>query len=99
MISIDDLAFTLWGPFALVLARVLGLAATSPAWGTTGLGWRIRLGLRFLVTMAITPVVSTPLLADLPGTVVALARVLVIEAAIGGMLGMTMALVIAGARQ
>src|SRR5438445_464866 len=60
------------GAWALVLARVSGLAATAPAWGTPGLGWRVRLGLVVLLTAALIPAVGPTLAVALAGVALGL---------------------------
>ena len=80
-------------PWAPVFARSLGLAWTAPGWGTSGLGWRVRVGLALLITAAVAPAVQANIApADLP-------LVAPIEMAVGAMLGLSASLVLAGARQ
>ena len=81
-------------PLALVFARVAGLAWTAPGLSTNGIGWRVRIGLAILLTLAVAPAVA-PRLDDLS----ALSRLVPIELAVGAMLGMSASLVLAGARQ
>src|SRR5262245_4353539 len=85
------------GAWALALARVSGLAATAPAWGTPGLGWRVRLGLVVLLTAALIPAIG-PTLA-VPAGAADLGRACLAEALIGSALGWAAALIMAGARQ
>ncbi|HEV3165319.1 MAG TPA: flagellar biosynthetic protein FliR [Isosphaeraceae bacterium] len=85
------------GSWLLVLARVAGLAWLAPAWGTPGLGWRIRLGLAVLLTAVLVPVVGPYVTA--PTSIVVLFRASLAEALVGAALGWTAALVVAGARQ
>jgi len=85
------------GPWALVLARASGVAWTAPAWGSAGLGWRLRLMLAALLTAALAPVVGPGLPAI--GDPLALARAVLGEAAIGAALGWSAALIVAAARQ
>jgi flagellar biosynthesis protein FliR len=75
----------------------MGLAATAPAWGTPGLGWRVRLGLAGILTLAIAPVVGS--LVPAPSSPIALGRTCLTEACIGAALGFSMALIVAAARQ
>ena len=84
-------------PWALILARTLGLAWTAPALGTQGLGFRPRLVLAILLTALIGPIVARELSSP-PGPA-ALALACVGEVVIGAGLGWAGALVIAGARQ
>ncbi len=84
-------------PWALVLARTLGLAWTAPALGTQGLGFRSRLLLAATLTALIGPIVSRELSS--PPNPAALALACAAEVVIGAGLGWAGALVIAGARQ
>jgi flagellar biosynthesis protein FliR len=84
-------------PFVLVFARVAGLAWTAPGLSTNGLGWRIRVGLAILLTLAVAPA-ATPRISA-PNDLSALARFAPIELAVGAMLGLSASLVLAGARQ
>lgn len=86
-----------WGVAALVLARSSGLAWTAPAWGTAGLGWRLRLALAALVTAVVAPVVGPGL--ETPTAWAALGWSCAVEVAVGAALGMAAALIVAGARQ
>jgi flagellar biosynthetic protein FliR len=95
--SLVDFLIGLASPAAVVLARVFGMANTAPAWGNSNLGWRIRLGLALLLTLSLWPVVSPEI--ELPAGPIALGRLCVIELAVGALMGMSMALVIAAARQ
>lgn len=95
----DDIARLAWmaAPWALVLARALGLAWTAPALATPGLGGRMRLALAGALALLLTPVV-TP---DLPSvlTPIALVPACLVELLVGAGLGWSASLVIAGARQ
>jgi flagellar biosynthetic protein FliR len=84
--------------WALILARVAGVAWTAPAWGTVGLGLRFRLILASAVTVLLIPTVE-PTITPLSGGPAMLAGALIGEMAIGIGLGLPAALVIAGARQ
>jgi flagellar biosynthesis protein FliR len=95
--ALTDLVIGMGSPALIVLARAFGLASTAPAWGTPILGWRIRLGLSVLLTLALWPVVAQGIAPPSDG--MTFGRWFVIELAVGALLGMTMALVIAGARQ
>lgn len=95
----SEVLFSRWAAaLALVLARVGGLTITAPAWGAPGLGWRLRVGLTLLVTLAILPAVepslSRPSRLGLP-----LAVGVGGEAAVGLAMGLAFALVLAAARQ
>lgn len=87
------------GPAVLVVARCGGIAATAPAWATPGVGWRFRLGLTGVLALVLTPVVSGNVPSDLTATPGLAGRTLLAEAAVGVVLGMTLGLVVAGARQ
>lgn len=84
-------------PWLVVFVRTVGLAWTAPGWSTAALGWRVRLGLALLVTLAVAPC------ADLGSTrnasLSAASMLLPIEFGVGAMLGLSAALVMAGARQ
>jgi flagellar biosynthesis protein FliR len=81
----------------LIVARVSGLAWTAPAWGSPGLGWRLRVALAVLLTAAVIPAVEPTL--EIPEGAAALARACLVEGVIGAALGGAAALVVAGARQ
>jgi flagellar biosynthesis protein FliR len=83
--------------WALVLARVAGMAAIAPAWGAPELGWRLRLGLCVLLAFVIVPAVGPGLKP--PVGMVALGGACLAEGLLGAALGWAAALVIAGARQ
>lgn len=85
------------GALILVLARTAGLAWTAPGWGTAAMGVRMRLALALALAVVLTPAVEPSL--DVPAGVAALGRVLPAEAAVGAALGISAALVVAGARQ
>ena len=95
----DHIARLAWtiAPWALVLARTLGLAWTAPALATPGLGGRMRLALALALTALLVPVVGP----DLPTllTPLSLLPALLAEILVGAGLGWSAALVIAGARQ
>jgi len=95
-----DAASLLLGPggsFLLVVARVSGLAWLAPGWGTTGLGWRLRLALIVLLSLVLMPTLGTSVTA--PSSWAMLAQTCLTEALIGAALGWTAALVISAARQ
>lgn len=100
MPNLEELANGLpqqWGLWALVLARVAGLAWMSPGWSTPALGWRLRIGLVILLSAVLVPAVG-PALAP-PAHLAALGQALVAEVLAGVVLGWTAGLVLAGARQ
>lgn len=81
-----------------VFARALGVAATAPGWGVAGVGWRLRLVLAGLLAMVLWPAASSVSIARLdvwPGALVSLS----LELAVGVVLGLTGALVVAAIRQ
>lgn len=83
--------------YAVVLARVVGLAWTAPALSTPGLGWRVRLGLAVMITLAVAPAASPGLPRPLDGPAAAL--LVPIELGAGALLGLSAALLVAAARQ
>jgi flagellar biosynthesis protein FliR len=86
-----------WGPWALVLARVIGLCWTAPGLATPGLDGRMRVILAGFLTALIAPVVGRDLTS--PTNSWALGASCLFELAIGAGLGWGASLVIAGARQ
>ena len=84
------------GPWALVMARVLGLSLTAPALATPGLGGRSRLILAATLTALLVPTVGRDVVA--PPGLLAMAGACLVEVAIGAGLGWSGAMVIAGAR-
>ncbi|MBV8269124.1 MAG: flagellar biosynthetic protein FliR [Planctomycetaceae bacterium] len=92
----------LWGQagasaLVLVLARVAGLTWTAPALATSGLDWRLRLGLAALLGVILLPVIGPEV--AVPAGWPALGRACLAEALIGAGLGWSAALIVAGARQ
>jgi len=88
---------TLAAPWLLVFARASGLAWTAPGWSTSGLGWRVRLGLAMLVTLAVAPCADLGSWRSLD--LASVARLAPAELGVGAMLGFSASLVLAGARQ
>ena len=84
------------GVWALVAARVLGLCLTAPALAIPELDWRLRLMLARLLSAVLIPVLE-PLIAP-PLDLSAAGWGLLLEVLIGGILGWSAALIIAGAR-
>jgi flagellar biosynthesis protein FliR len=95
--ALEQLLISQAAPAVVILSRIFGMAATAPAWANPGLGWRIRLGLAFLLTLALWPVVAPEI--EIPPSAVGLGKLFVIELAVGALLGLMMAIVIAAARQ
>ncbi len=85
------------GDYALIAARVGGLVATAPGFGTSALGWRVRVGLAIVLTLAVAPAVGP--IATRPAGFEAIARLALGEFGLGAALGIIAGLVIAGARQ
>jgi len=82
--------------WALVLARVLGLCLTAPALAVPQLDWRFRLGLAAVLSGVLIPVLE-PVIApsqDWPSV----AQAVLMEVFVGGILGWSAALIVAGAR-
>jgi flagellar biosynthesis protein FliR len=86
-------------PVLLVLARLLGLVSTAPALAAPGLGLRYRLLLVGLLGALVAPVVLGRLDQALINTWTRIGPTLLAELVLGGALGATAGLVIAGARQ
>ncbi len=99
MTPLDKIAWLVGplAPWALVLARTLGLAWTAPALSTQGLGFRARLLLAVTLTALIGPIVARHVSS--PPDPASLGLACVAEVVIGAGLGWAGALVIAGARQ
>ena len=95
--AIARLALELAGPWALVLARVVGLCWTAPVLATPGLGGRGRIVLAVTLTALVAPVVASEIAP--PGGPWTFGRACLFELAIGAGLGWAGSLVIAGARQ
>jgi flagellar biosynthetic protein FliR len=89
------------GVWTLVLARVLGLAWTAPAFTTPGLDARFRLALAALLCGVVLPVVGPSLGAAAPAPAgwAAAGRACLIEGLVGAALGWSAGLIVAGARQ
>jgi flagellar biosynthesis protein FliR len=82
--------------WALVLARVLGLCLTAPALAIPELDWRFRLGLAAFLGIVLVPVVE-PMITS-PRGWSGIARAGLLEVFMGGVLGWSAALIVAGAR-
>jgi flagellar biosynthesis protein FliR len=84
------------GVWALVVARVLGLCLTAPALAVPELDWRLRLVLALLLASLLIPVLEPSI--SPPLDLSAAGWGLLVEVLMGGILGWTAALIIAGAR-
>jgi flagellar biosynthesis protein FliR len=82
-----------WG---LVLARVLGLCFTAPALAVPEADWRFRLGLAFVLSLIVIPVVE-PAIA-IPTSWSNMVQADLLEVLTGAMIGWSAALILAGAR-
>jgi flagellar biosynthesis protein FliR len=82
--------------WALVAARVLGLCLTAPALAIPELDWRLRLLLALSLSAVLIPVLE-PMIAP-PVDLSSAGWGLLLEVLVGGMLGWSAALIIAGAR-
>jgi flagellar biosynthesis protein FliR len=85
------------GVAALVAARAAGMAAMAPGWGASALGWRIRLALAAMLALVVLPAVGPGL--DVPAGALHLGKAVLAELAVGAAMGLSAALVVAGARQ
>lgn len=85
------------GVGCLVLARIAGVCWTAPGLTTSGLGWRLRLGLVFTLGILVVPIVAPTV--PLPPGPTAAAWAVASEFLAGAMLGWSGALILAGARQ
>jgi flagellar biosynthesis protein FliR len=84
------------GVWALVAARVLGLCLTAPALAIPELDWRLRLILALMLSAVLIPVLEPMITPPLDWSSAGWG--LFLEVLVGGMLGWSAALVIAGAR-
>jgi flagellar biosynthetic protein FliR len=96
--------FTAWllanaGTSALAFARAVGLVWTAPAFSTPGLGARPRAVLAGLLAVLLAPAVAAAAREEGRHSLPVHAAALVAELTIGSALGMSAALVVAGARQ
>jgi flagellar biosynthetic protein FliR len=78
----------------LVLARVAGLVVAAPVLGHLSVPIRVRAG--FVVVLSLALASAVPPLAEPPATIGALAGALVVESALGALLGFVAQLVFAG---
>jgi flagellar biosynthesis protein FliR len=82
--------------YALVSSRVLGLCLTAPALAIPGVDWRFRLVLVVLLGAVLTPVVAVQFVP--PADWLSAAWATPAEVLTGGFLGLSAALIVAGAR-
>jgi flagellar biosynthesis protein FliR len=85
------------GALILVFARILGLCWTAPVLAVPGLDVRIRIVLAAVLGAVLAPVVGPGMTA--PAELAALGQAIVFEVLVGGALGWSAALIVAGARQ
>jgi flagellar biosynthesis protein FliR len=83
--------------WVLVMARVIGACTTAPVIAVPGLDWRFRLVLALLLGALIAPTVE-PLIVSIP-VGPRMAWLGMMEVFVGGLLGWSAALIVAGARQ
>jgi flagellar biosynthetic protein FliR len=102
-VSIDNLPID-WpwlaahaAPWLLVLARVLGVCMTAPSIAVPGFEWRFRVVLALGLAVLIAPAVEARIGPVPAGPRIAWAAIL--EGLVGGALGWSAALIVAGARQ
>jgi flagellar biosynthesis protein FliR len=86
-----------WSVWALVLARVGGLAWIAPGWSTPALGWRLRLLLTALLAFVLVPVIGPAL--RVPSSLAGLGQACLVEVLAGAAIGWAAALIVAAARQ
>ena len=88
------------GVFAIVLMRVLGLVFTAPQWGLAGVTARTRAILAIAIASAIAPGIAASKFAPvLPAEATAWIGLILVELSLGAAMGLSAALVVAGARQ
>ncbi len=83
-------------PALLVLARVSALVMTAPLFGHALLPTRVRLGIAVAMTAVLTSLVPPP--AEAPANLTALGLAVVMEVALGGILGAVAQFAFAGAQ-
>jgi flagellar biosynthesis protein FliR len=86
-----------WGLTALLGGRVLGLAWTAPGLSTSGLGGRARFVFVVLVTACVAPGIRSSV--PVAGALAEVARLFIVEVAVGALLGVSAGLIVAAARQ
>ena len=87
------------GLAALAFSRALGLAVTAPAFATSGLDPRYRVLLAAMIAFLLWPVIEASGANDPIRSGPALGLACCVEAIVGGALGWSAALIVAGARQ
>ena len=81
----------------LVLARVGGVCLTAPVTAVPGVDWSLRILISVSLGMVMVPVIE-PLIGPLPAGA-PLAWLALMELLVGGLLGLSAGLIVAGARQ
>jgi flagellar biosynthetic protein FliR len=82
--------------FLLVLARVAGLVIAAPMFGHLLVPVRVRAGLAAVLAVALTPAIAAASTVPPPESVWTLAGALVVESALGALIGFCAQLVFAG---
>ena len=80
----------------LVLARVLGLCLTAPALAVPELDWRFRLGLAFVLSLVLIPLVESAIVPPVGWS--NMVQGVLLEVLTGAVIGWSAALILAGAR-
>ncbi len=83
--------------FALVAARTSGVCFTAPVLAAPGLDWRFRIVTALALGVWTAPLAAASVVA--PTSAVGLGWLIVNEALVGGLMGMSASLVVAAARQ
>jgi flagellar biosynthetic protein FliR len=81
----------------LVFARTLGVCATAPLTVIPGMSWRFRLALAVALVVLLAPVVEPRIVVAPEAS--SLVWLAVMEVLVGGVLGWSAAMIVAGARQ
>jgi flagellar biosynthetic protein FliR len=82
--------------FLLVLARIAGLVIAAPMFGHLLVPARVRAGLAAILALALTPALASASTAQPPDSMWTLAGALVVESALGALIGFVAQLVFAG---
>jgi flagellar biosynthetic protein FliR len=89
----DHMAFTLWGTFLLVLARVTGFFVQAPIFGSHHIAKPVLAGIAILCSILIFPYVEVP--SDFPESMLFLGYMLVGQFSIGAVIGFVAFIVMA----